>query len=247
MDLSLHLRILWRFKYVLAVGLFVAVFLALLAATRANAKPWKSEATLFVTQPGFPWGRTVTKYLPGDIATGRPSVPTADPQRLSSLTALYAQLATSEPVAPWLKGLELQHEQLTVTAVPAPQYSTPTLLPLLQIEATAPSQARAVSLANRASSSFRTWLARQQATADIPDAERVVVTPISNADTAKRVGGSGKTLPAIVFLAVLAAVVGVIFVLENLRATKAANAAESEEAEAEDSGPPPDWARRLSA
>ena len=163
MDLSLHLRVLWRFKIVLAVGLFVAVFLALLAGTKASARTWKSEATLFVTQPGFPWGRTVTKYLPGDIATGKPSIPTADPQRLSSLTALYAQLATSEPVAPWLKGIERRHEQLTVTAVPAPQYSTPTLLPLLQIAATAPSQARAISLANRASSSFKTWLARQQA------------------------------------------------------------------------------------
>jgi hypothetical protein len=244
-DLSLHLRVLWRFKIALAVGLFVAVFLALLAGTKASAKTWKSEATLFVTQPGFPWGRTVIKYLPGDISTGKPSIPTADPQRLASLTALYAQLATSEPVAPWLKGIERRHEQLTVTAVPAPQYSTPTLLPLLQIAATAPSQARAVSLANRASDSFRTWLARQQATADIPDAERVVVEPISRADTAKRVGGAGKTLPVIVFLAVLAATVGLIFVLENLRATNAANAAES--GEATDSDRPPDWAGRLSA
>jgi hypothetical protein len=244
MDLSLHLRVLWRFKIALAVGLFVAVFLALLAGTKASAKTWKSEATLFVTQPGFPWGRTVIKYLPGDISTGKPSIPTADPQRLASLTALYAQLATSEPVAPWLKGIERRHEQLTVTAVPAPQYSTPTLLPLLQIAATAPSQARAISLANRASDSFRTWLARQQATADIPDAERVVVEPISRADTAKRVGGAGKTLPVIVFLAVLAATVGLIFVLENLRATNAANAAES--GEATDSGRP-GLAGRLSA
>jgi hypothetical protein len=244
-DLSLHLRVLWRFKFVLAVGLFAAVFLALLAATKASARTWKSEATLFVTQPGFPWGRTVIKYLPGDIATGKPSIPTADPQRLSSLTALYAQLATSDPVAPWLKGIERRHEQLTVTAVPAPQYSTPTLLPLLQIAATAPSQARAISLANRASSSFETWLARQQKTADIPDAERVVVEPISHADTAKRVGGSGKTLPAVVFLAVLAATIGLIFILENLRMSKAASAADA--AEGDDPGQLPDLARRLSA
>ena len=180
MDLSLHLRVLWRFKIVLAVGLFVAVFLALLAGTKASAKTWKSEATLFVTQPGFPWGRTVIKYLPGDIATGKPSIPTADPQRLSSLTALYAQLATSEPVAPWLKGIERRHEQLTVTAVPAPQYSTPTLLPLLQIacDCAEPSPGRSLWPTGRLRS-FRTWLARQQATADIPDAERVVVEPIS--------------------------------------------------------------------
>lgn len=245
MDLSLHLQVIWRFRIVLFVGLFVAVFLALLAGTKAGARTWKSEATLFVTQPGFPWGRTVIKYLPGDIATGKPSIPTADPQRLSSLTALYAQLATSEPVAPWLRGIERRHEQLTVTAVPAPQYSTPTLLPLLQIDATAPSKARAIALANRTSTSFRMWLARQQATADIPDAERVVVEPISTADTAKRVGGSGKTLPVIVFLAVLAATVGVIFVVENLRTSNAAKAAES--GEANDSGRPPDWAGRLSA
>jgi capsular polysaccharide biosynthesis protein len=241
MDLSLHLRVLWRFKIVLAVGIFVALFLALLAATKASAKTWKSDATLFVTQPGFPWGRTVIQYLPGNTATGKPSVPTADPQRLSSLTALYAQLATSDPVAPWLKGVERRHEQLTVTAVPAPQYSTPTLLPLLQIEATAPSKARAMALANRASTSFRTWLAQQQATAEIPPAERVVVEPISRADTAQRVGGSGKTLPVIVFLAVLAATIGVIFVLENLRAGNAADAADTD-----DPARLSDWARRLS-
>jgi hypothetical protein len=241
MDLSLHLQVIWRFRIVLFVGLVVAVFLTLLAGTKAGAKTWKSEATLFVTQPGFPWGRTVIQYLPGNAATGKPSIPTADPQRLSSLTALYAQLATSEPVAPWLKGVELRHEQLTVTAVPAPQYSTPTLLPLLQIDATAPSKARAIALANRASTSFRTWLAQQQATAEIPDTERVVVEPISHADNAKRVGGSGKTLPVIVFLAVLAATIGVIFVLENMRTGNAA-----EPAEAEEDGGRPDWARRLS-
>lgn len=101
MDLSLHLRVLWRFKIVLAVGLFVAVFLALLAGTKASARTWKSEATLFVTQPGFPWGRTVTKYLPGDIATGKPSIPTADPQRLSTSPR---STHSSPRVSPWPPG-----------------------------------------------------------------------------------------------------------------------------------------------
>jgi hypothetical protein len=61
----------------------------------------------------------------------------------------------------------------------------------------------------------------------------------------KRVGGSGKTLPAVVFLAVLAATIGLIFILENLRMSKAASAADA--AEGDDPGELPDLARRLSA
>jgi hypothetical protein len=241
MDLALHLRVIWRYRRVAAIGLILAIALTSLAAWKLKADTWKSNSTLFVTQAGFPWGRTITPYLPGDAVTGRPSIPTADSQRLSSLAALYAQLATSDPVAPWLKAVERTHEKLTVTAVPAPQYSTPAILPLLQVEATAPSGKRAIALANRVADSLTSWLTEQQSSAGIPDSERVVVEPISRADTAKLVGGHGKTLPVVVFLTVLAATFGLVFMLENLRST------DPSAGEVDDSVARSDWAERLSA
>jgi hypothetical protein len=99
MDMQLYLRILWRFKPLVAAGLLLAIPLAVLSFAKVSfaggspslkyrqAQTWQSEAVLFVTQRGFPWGTTTPQYQPANATEGLPAVPTADANRLSSLPA----------------------------------------------------------------------------------------------------------------------------------------------------------------
>jgi hypothetical protein len=207
---------------VLSVGL---TFLALykvdykhgLKLSHRQAQTYEADSTLFVTQPGFPWGRTVTQYIPGDSATARPSVPVADENRLATLTALYAQLAVSAPIRRQLPGVDEGINKLSVTPVAAPPYVNPAILPLLTVVAIAQTPTGAVSLANRAAQDFQRWLARRQASAGISPGQRVTIQIVDPADKAKFAGHRSKTLPAVIFLGLMAATFGFVFVRENLK------------------------------
>jgi hypothetical protein len=227
MDLGLYARVLWRFRAIAAGGFVLAVLLAFFSVAKVGSsgissrkgETWKTDAFLLVTQPGFPWGRTVTSYTAGDPATGQPSVPQGDPQRLSTLTALYAQIATSTVVQVKAGLVPDKPEQgaATVTAVPGPAYSNPAILPILDIQATAPTPERAAAVAERVSIAFRQWLENEQASNGIATSDRVQVQPITRATKPTLVSHTGRTLPIIVFLTVIGATIGLALVLENMR------------------------------
>jgi hypothetical protein len=209
------------------IGLLLAAGLTFLALYKVDyrhgftlshrqAETYQGSATVFVTQPGFPWGRTITQYLPGDSATARPSVPVADENRLATLTALYAQLAVSKAIRDTIPGVEEGITKLSVTPVPAPPYVNPAILPLLTVSVIAPTPAEAVTYTNRAAQRFQHWLAQRQAQADIPAEQRVSVRIVDPAEKAKIAGHRSKMLPAVIFLGLLAATFGFVFVRENL-------------------------------
>ena len=178
---------------------------------------YEADVTVFVTQPGFPWGRTITQYLPGNSATAQPSVPVADETRLTTLTALYAQLAVTEPIRRTIPGVEAGTTKYSVTAVAAPPYVNPAILPLLKVTVVAPaSPAAAVAYANGAAERFRQWLGSRQAKAGIPSAQRVSVQIVDPATKAFAASHRSKTLPAVVFLGLMVATFSFIFVRENL-------------------------------
>jgi hypothetical protein len=181
-----------------------------------QAQTYQADAKLFVTQPRFPWGRTVTQYLPGDSKTAKPSVPVADENRLATLTALYAQLALTKPVRTQLAGVDAGITEVSVTPVAAPPYVNPAILPLLTVTAIAPTPAGAVALANAASTRFIAWLSGQQTEAGIPADQRVSVQIVDPAWKAELAGHRSKTLPAVIFLGLMAATFGFVFVRENL-------------------------------
>jgi hypothetical protein len=229
MDLGLYMRVVWRFKYIVALGFMAAIGLVVLATFHVSfvghspklsyRKPelFRSDATVFVTQPGFPWGSTITKYLPGNITTGKPSVPVADPNRLSSLTALYAQIATSNQLGVLDVPPDSKVEKVSVTALPAPPYSNPAILPLIDIQALAQSPVAAQQLAGHAAASFHAWLDRQQNQSGIPANQRVTMQVINSGTKPIVAVGRSKTLPGVIFITIMSATFGLIFVLENLR------------------------------
>src|SRR5207247_6479648 len=67
-----------------------------------QGQQWVSYTTLFVTQQGFPWGRSIISQGQGGSAAASAGAAStgqfADPARLASLAVLYAQLASSDPV-----------------------------------------------------------------------------------------------------------------------------------------------------
>jgi hypothetical protein len=233
MDLERYVRVAWRFKYLVAAGFLLAGVMAVLAVARPSYEhgpkltyrdppTYKSSATLLITQQGFPWGRSVSAYLPGDQKTGQPSVPANDPVRLATLTGLYAQLATSDQVNERLSPQERRDGTITVSAVPAPAYTQSGVLPLLKLEATAPTRPEAVTLATRATAAFQDWLREEQDRGSVAEGERVVVDVVSKASTPSIATSPKKTTGVVVFLAIMAAVLGVAMVLENLRPRKTA-------------------------
>ncbi len=225
MDLARYARVLSRFRWLVAGGLALAVLLtvASVATIGPHGLKWRhglryrSQATVFITQPGFPWGRANDTYLPGNQRRNQPSTPVGDPQRMASLTGLYAQLAMTDPVRARLTGPGHRNVSLNVRAVAAPAYSTPAVLPLLRFTATAGSPSEAEALANTATVAFQSWLTRRQADAKIQDNQRVIAEVVSSASTARAVTKHSKSLPVAIFLAVVAATLGLALALENLR------------------------------
>jgi DNA-binding CsgD family transcriptional regulator len=217
-DLQRYWAVARRFRGLIIGGLAVGFLLAVLAYTSLGAAPrYRSTATVFITQPGFPAGRAVQQFLPGDQASGRPSVPVADTERLANLTSLYAQLAMSDPVRRRLTASEGSEGKVTVTAVPAPAYATPAILPLLRFSATAPSPGRAVALADAATGAFGVWLRGQQQASGIPDDRRVISQRVSGGSKPVQVAKRSVSLAVIVFLGFASGAFGLAMALENLR------------------------------
>jgi hypothetical protein len=220
MDLQLMLRVLWRFRLLVGLGLLAAVGLSGLSVFKVDLshgtprldyrkkQEWSSSATLFITQRGFPWGRS-------------PSNPASDPTRLAELSTVYANLAASDVV----RGMVVRSgpfdealDSIDATAVPAAPGSDVTL-PLVLVTGMSWTPARATALAERAETAFRTFIARQQSANAIPDAQRVIVSEVKapSLEKAVLVKGRSKSIPMVVFVSVMIAVCGLAFLLENLR------------------------------
>jgi hypothetical protein len=230
-DLQLYLRVLWRFRLLVGIGLVLACGLAFLAVVRVDPshsphfryrkdQQWVSYATLFVTQRGFPWGRSVIPSA--STPSAYPSTGTsseqqfADPSRFSSLAILYSQLATSDPV----RAIMLRDGPIDGTIEAAPvlsQTGYTEALPLVSIAGIGKSPPAAISLARRTMVALQEFLQQQQNSNDIPQKYRVLVTVVNNPDKAKLLAGRSMTVPFVVFLSVMIVFSGIAFLLENMR------------------------------
>jgi cytoskeletal protein RodZ len=235
MDLRLYARVLRRFWPVVAAGVVLAVVLSFVSFFRVHLESsphvtyrqhetWKGTETLFLTQPGFPWGRGVYPYtLQGKGSQQIPTAPYADPGRFNALAVFYSELADSDAVRSRVFGTRPREGSYTASPVvkslggelgsqPVTQ-----IVPLVQIDALAHSPERAVAIARRASTVFRAYLGQSQVQARIPTRQRVVVEVLTGAKQATLSHGRRLTLPIVVFLGTLIATLFVAFALENLR------------------------------
>jgi hypothetical protein len=213
MDTGLHFRVLWRFRALVGAGAVLALLLAFVSYVRVNplgspvfkyrkAQQYVSYSTLFVTQPGFPWGQL-----------NAPS--SADPGRFTSLAIVYSQLATTDPVRRLL--LASGPVNGTVQVAPVLDQTNQQPLPLISIAAFGNSPSAAISLAKRQTSALLTYIRRQQEQSATASDNRVDVSVVRTAQYAALFKGRSMKLPFVVFLAVMVAVCALAFVLENMR------------------------------
>lgn len=230
MDLQLYVRVLWRFRLLVASGLVLAIALALLAygdvgfrdgrpqLTPRQSELWASRATLLVTQRGFPLGRSITEVydFTRDPETGREI---AEPRfasggRFSELAAVYAALATSDDVI----GLMLRDGPILGNVqAEAVRTEDRRTLPLIQLTAMASSPDAAVQLAERNVAAFLAYLAQEQTAANIAPRDRVIVSPIGRPQGAALEVPIKLTRPIVVLMTVMIAILGLAFLLHNLR------------------------------
>jgi hypothetical protein len=230
MDLALYTRVLWRFRLVVLPGFLVAVALAVLAygkvdpahgfaITPRSTPTYRADGLLLITQPGFPWGNSQQQYLPGDVSKGLPPIPVGDFSRMSGIAMIYSELADSDEVRSLVRRRPGKLEKV-VTSPYAPASAPPgTVLPMVALSADAATPTRAAQLVNARIVGFQGYIERRQEDALVPAQRRVVVQVLKHgeADNAIVVAGAKKTLPMVVFLAVMMLVCGLAFILENVR------------------------------
>jgi hypothetical protein len=230
MDLPLYFRVLWRFRLLVLPGFLVAISLAVLAygnvdfkhgfkITPRHTPVYHADGLLLVTESGFPWGASQQQYIPGNAAKGLPPIPVGDFSRMSGIAMIYSELADSDAVKAQTH-LKPAKTEKVVTSPYAPAGSPPgTVLPMVALSAEASSPSRAANLINSRIAAFQRSLIAQQSKADMNKHKRVVVQVLRNGDprTAVVISGKKKTLPIVVFLAVMIAITGLAFMLENMR------------------------------
>src|SRR5438309_1555955 len=235
MDLPVYMRVMWRFKFLVVGGFLVAVMLSTFAVFRISLAPFGlayrqnqtfvSNATLFVTEEGFPWGYAAPPQASTTAQAQAKQLGKqfADPNRFPNLATLYSYLATSDPVKAIMrrdKSILLNGKidgQIASSAVVATQYGYGVTLPLVAISGMATTPEKARELAIRATDAFQVFLEQEQALNHIPAKNRVLVTVLQRADRPQLLAGRSKTMPLVVFVTVMLAVVGLAFLLENLR------------------------------
>lgn len=227
MDFQLYARVLWRFRLLFLLGLMLALALASLSIVRVSSEGltyrqselWSSTMRVGVTQKGFPWGRL---FALEPTQTDNPNppqdsdIPVADPNRLNNLAVLYAELAMSDQVRTLMRQ-EGGPVVGQIMATPLVRGEARIPLPLIDVTAVSTSPLSAIQLAKRNATALGAYVRLQQRENSVPTTDRVVVEPIMSPRRATVYQPRSKTIPIVVFLAVMFGTCGLAFLLENVR------------------------------
>jgi hypothetical protein len=224
-DLPLFLRVLSRFRLLVAIGFLLATTLALLSYVKIDfdnglklsyrgSELWESNARVLVTPPGFKWGATNPGVEAGEVEG-----------RLPTLTALYSSFVTSDQVrAIMLREGGPIRGVIYASPLPANPNGDGTL-PVVNITADGFTKLDSIKIANRAAAALRTYVMDEQEAAGIAFRQRIELKPMNTGFSPRLLEPRSKTMPIVIFLAVMFATMSLAFVLENLRPRAAGDAA----------------------
>ncbi len=224
MDLAQHAAVLWRFRAVVAGGVVLGTLLAVLAAYQLpslsprGSETWTSESSLLVTQSGFPEGRTlagVPETGTGEVggAGGNDGGSFADPDRLSALASLYAQLATGDRVRRQLPG---SPKPAQIQALPV-EGNASTQLPVIKLTTTAGSGPAARELNQQTVKALQTVLTSEQSRNAIPAEQRIHIDKINAPAAPVMTSGRSHTASILAFLLCALGAVALAHLLAALR------------------------------
>jgi hypothetical protein len=178
-------------------------------------RTYQSVTTLFVTQSGFPWGRTV---LPATESSSSRSgtIDFGDPGRFGSLAVYYAEFANGDPVQSRVKAALPFSARMFATAEADPNGERGTV-PFIDVFGAARTPKQAIEASVKGSETLRSYIVKQQSDAGIAPGNRVQLEVLKKPNVATLLSGPKKTAPVLVFFVVLASVFGLMVVLENVR------------------------------
>jgi hypothetical protein len=237
-DLRVLGGVLARHRFLVVGGVVVGVVLATLAyfkpvmdggvpsLTPRKAEVWQASETLFLTQSGFPAGRTEQPVIAVKVGNQEAAVARyADPGKFTSLAPLYAKLANSDAVrARAIRAGGPLPGQARAIPTADTSYGAVNGLPMISVFATAPTKDGALTTARRISNAFQSYLVTSQADAKIPEDKRVLIEVVNKAGDETLLVPRKKTLPIVVLLAILSATVALAFIRENTKPAEAAPA-----------------------
>ena len=222
MDLSRHLAVLWRFRVVTAIGVALAILLAVLAAYKPSANglekrgnpTYSSASRLLVTQAGFPEGRVVLPAPPLGEAPRPDRVGFADPARFMALADLYTKLILSDEVR---RRIPEHPTPAQVDANPIASVSGSPILPIIELNTKAGSASAARDLNIHTVAALQGLLRRRQATNDIPVGERVQIGVLNAPSPGVLASSPSHTASILALLLCLIGTIAVTHLLEAIR------------------------------
>jgi hypothetical protein len=237
MDLRNHLRVWWRWRRLLCLGLLLAVAFGTLASFKPVLKgitpdiQWRKQAVytsnsrLFVTQRGFPWGRATLPGTQTGSAVPKGSLDFAAPDRFANLAIVYSYIAQSEQVRA-LIGPATLADQIVVT----PQFlNTGDPLPLLTLETKGSSPVGAKALNIATIKALREYLDREANQNSVPADQRVQVQVLNPPPLGAISDGRSPILSAVAFVLMLVLTFTTGYILENLFPTSGVRLREYED------------------
>jgi hypothetical protein len=224
-----RLQVLWRFRWLVSAGFVIAVAVAFLSLVRVSPaggsvklayrqhEDWASYARLFVTRTGFEWGSSGIGHVrKGESISDRAGAQQIEEGRLSSIAVIYSNLVGSDQIRQIMLREGPIQGQVVAAAIPVTEGSD-LMLPIISVEATADTPAASRSLATRATDALVEYVHSQQDANHIPPDDRIVLTLINRSGETRLLAGRSKTMPVVVFGAIMAVFCGIAFLLERLR------------------------------
>jgi hypothetical protein len=215
-DLRVFFRVVGRFKLLVGVGVALACILAFLSLAKVSVTSsphlayrdheiWQSNARLLLTEPGFKWG----DVNPGPLSTDVEG-------RLPSLAIMYSTFISSDAVRRLLLEGGRVHGAVSATPLGGGPDGRQ-LLPVVEISAVEQTPLGAMKLATRAAAALQRYVHDEQVANDVDVKRRVELQLLNTASLPVLVEPRSKTMPIVVFLAVLFVTLSAAFLLENLR------------------------------
>lgn len=228
MDLPVYLRVLWLYKWVLAVGLVVALIAGIAAGftikdgalESRTEKSYTAAATVLVSSESNPLFQS---EIPGQVL--QEGVTAATPVDLSQTTVVYAYLVSGSEIRAAVEaelGALSDAENVTAlrrTTQPTgdEQFPGRLTLPVLNIIGTAATPERAEQISVAANAAFQTYVRTQQETQQVEENNRIQLTTLTES-AAVEGENSNPLIPVVITaLGVFLVFVALAFVLYNIR------------------------------
>ena len=228
---SRNLRAVWRFGWVVAIGICIAALVPLLMLYKAKPTwpPAKRSRAVYVaktqllvdslsglyfrTQPkqaAPARSKGTTQVAPTNTQTVVPAA--TDTKSLVDAANLFPLFVQSDEVAAIRRRIV---GDLPGTVSAKALYSIvganrfrPSSLPIMEITAVSPRPKAAIHLAEGTARAFERWLVSQQKRAKISPSQRIVMRELRASRSAVKSGGPSYGLPILVALAILGASIG---------------------------------------